>query len=29
VVPALIDLVIVAVVAWGRRGELRALLPRS
>lgn len=27
--PALINLVIVAIVAWGRRGELRALLPRS
>jgi putative oxidoreductase len=27
--PALINLVIVAIVAWGRRGEPRALLPRS
>lgn len=27
--PALIDLVVVAVIAWGRRAELRTLLPRS
>jgi putative oxidoreductase len=28
-VSALISLVVVAIVAWGRRGELRTLLPRS
>src|SRR5882724_3503387 len=28
-VPALINLVIVGIVAWGRRSELRMLLPRS
>lgn len=27
--PALILLVVVAVIAWGRRAELRTLLPRS